>query len=75
MDVIKIGFEAVNWFQMSGRSEHCKEISGYVQCCGFLEWLRSCKIIRYECKGKGKVIPLQARCGSEGGYRYSSTVP
>jgi hypothetical protein len=24
---------------------------------------------------KGKVIPLQARCGPEGGYRYSSTVP
>ena len=26
-------------------------------------------------KGKGKVIPLQARCGPEGGQRYSSTVP
>ena len=26
-------------------------------------------------KGKGKVIPLQARCGPEGGYRYSSTLP
>ena len=25
--------------------------------------------------GKGKVIPLQARCGPEGGYRYSSTLP
>jgi hypothetical protein len=24
---------------------------------------------------KGKVIPLQARCGPEGGYRYSSTLP
>jgi len=23
-------------------------------------------------KGKGKVIPLQAQCGPEGGYRYSS---
>jgi len=27
------------------------------------------------CKGKSKVIPLQARCGPEGGYRYSSTLP
>jgi len=26
-------------------------------------------------KGKGKVIPLQARCGPEGGKRYSSTLP
>ena len=26
-------------------------------------------------KGKGKVIPLQARCGPEGGWRYSSTLP
>jgi len=26
-------------------------------------------------KGKGKVIPLQARCGPEGGQRYSSTLP
>ena len=26
-------------------------------------------------KGKGKVFPLQARCGPEGGYRYSSTLP
>ena len=26
-------------------------------------------------KGKGKVIPLQARCGPEGGYSYNSTVP
>ena len=26
-------------------------------------------------KSKGKVIPFQARCGPEGGYRYSSTVP
>jgi len=26
-------------------------------------------------KGKGKVIPLQARCGPEGGYSYSSTLP
>jgi len=26
-------------------------------------------------KGKGKVIPLQAPCGPEGGYRYSSTLP
>jgi len=26
-------------------------------------------------KGKGKVIPLQAWCGPEGGYRYSSTLP
>ena len=25
--------------------------------------------------GKGKVFPLQARCGTEGGYRYSSTLP
>jgi len=24
---------------------------------------------------KGKVIPLQAWCGPEGGYRYSSTLP
>jgi len=24
---------------------------------------------------EGKVIPLQARCGPEGGYRYSSTLP
>ena len=24
---------------------------------------------------KGKVIPLQARCGPESGYRYSSTLP
>jgi len=27
------------------------------------------------CKGKGKEIPLQARSGPEGGYRYSSTLP
>jgi len=26
-------------------------------------------------KGKGKVILLQARCGPEGGQRYSSTLP
>jgi len=26
-------------------------------------------------KSKGKVIPLQARCGREGGQRYSSTLP
>jgi len=26
-------------------------------------------------KGKGKVIPLQARCGPEGGERYRSTLP
>ena len=26
-------------------------------------------------KGKGKVIPLQARCGPEDGQRYSSTLP
>ena len=26
-------------------------------------------------KSKGKVIPLQARCDPEGGYRYSSTLP
>jgi hypothetical protein len=25
--------------------------------------------------GIGKVIPLQARCGPEDGYRYSSTLP
>ena len=23
---------------------------------------------------EGKVIPLQARCGPEGGYRYNSTL-
>ena len=26
-------------------------------------------------KGKGKVIPLQARLWPRGGYRYSSTLP
>ena len=26
-------------------------------------------------KGKGKVIPLQAWCGPEGGYWYNSTLP
>jgi len=26
-------------------------------------------------KGKGKVIPLQSRCGPEGGQRYSSILP
>jgi len=26
-------------------------------------------------KGKGKVIPLQARYGQEGAQRYSSTLP
>ena len=26
-------------------------------------------------KVKGKVIPLQARCDPESGYRYSSTLP
>ena len=26
-------------------------------------------------KGKSKVIPLQAQCRPEGGYRYSSTLP
>ena len=29
----------------------------------------------YIYKGKGKVFPLQARCGPEGGQRYSSTLP
>ena len=29
----------------------------------------------YSFKGIGKVIPLQARCGPEGGYRYSATIP
>ena len=27
------------------------------------------------CTVKGKVIPLQAQCGPEGGQRYSSTLP
>ena len=26
-------------------------------------------------QSKGKVIPLQARCGPEGGQRYSSALP
>ena len=26
-------------------------------------------------QAQGKVFPLQARCGPEGGYRYSSTLP
>ena len=26
-------------------------------------------------EAKGKVIPLQARCGPKGGYRHSSTLP
>jgi len=29
----------------------------------------------YDSKGKGKVFSLQARFGTEGGYRYSSTLP
>jgi len=29
----------------------------------------------YNCYSKGKVTPLQARCGPEVGYRYSSTLP
>jgi hypothetical protein len=32
-------------------------------------------LLHFEVKGKGKVTPLQARCGPEGGYRYSSTLP
>ena len=37
----------------------------------------TCPILREKgiIKGKGKVIPLQARCGPEGGYRYSSALP
>jgi hypothetical protein len=31
--------------------------------------------IIFSVKGKGKVIPLQARCGPEGGQKYSSTLP
>jgi len=33
-----------------------------------------CRVVN-TCKGKGKVIPLQARRGPEGGWRYSSTLP
>jgi len=33
------------------------------------------KIAQFNWESKGKVIPLQVRCGPEGGYRYSSTLP
>ena len=33
------------------------------------------QIESYRNKGKCKVIPLQARCGPEGEWRYSSTLP
>jgi len=32
-------------------------------------------LVFQQIEGKGKVIPLQARCGPEGGQSYSSTVP
>ena len=35
---------------------------------------RGIAVLYIKGKGKGKVIPLQARCGPEGGYRYSSTL-
>ena len=51
-------------------------------------WLRFCTIFfskpfslpvilaaPFRTSKKGKVIPLQARCGPEGGQRYSSTLP
>jgi len=33
------------------------------------------ELLGYLTMKKGKVIPLQARCGPEGGYKYSSTLP
>jgi len=37
--------------------------------------LVGCEIAVLLYSSKGKVIPLQARCGPEGGWRYSSTLP
>ena len=39
-----------------------------------INFLTDCNL-KLRVKGKGAVIPLQARCGPEGGYRYSSTLP
>ena len=32
-------------------------------------------LVFYSYQIKGKVIPLQARCGPEGGQKYCSTLP
>ena len=40
-----------------------------------LRYLSFSHSVAEDSKLKGKVIPLQARCGPEGGYRYSSTLP
>ena len=40
-----------------------------------MQYVHKKLISSYVKKGKGKVIPLQARCGPEGGQRYSSTLP
>jgi len=42
---------------------------------GLRWWCYSLRAYTNTIKGEGKMIPLQARCGPEGGYRYSSTLP
>ena len=41
----------------------------------FLIPYKSTQLITCSKKGECRAIPLQARCGPEGGYRYSSTLP
>jgi len=52
--------------------------SRYLNCLEMNENVNKWKVVTEWSiikKGKAKVIPLQARCGPEGGYRYSSTLP
>jgi len=69
------------------RKHHCSQLGPSLQfwpeiitlppgtACG----MTSERLITVSCnvkaKGEVKVIPLQARCGPEGGQRYSSTLP
>ena len=52
----------------------CVESGGFVAVCVCV-CVCVCIHVYRPVKGKGKVISLQARCGPEGGYRYSSSLP
>ena len=78
-----------NWFHPEPACKLSANLYDMYQCCVYSEKLLMMdrgtvrniqsfipKInLRNQCILKGKVIPLQARCGPEGGQRYSSTLP
>jgi len=45
MDVINIGFEAVNCFEMSGLLNTVRNFRVLYNSVDFFEWLKSCKVI------------------------------